>query len=54
MVRLVVGTYLDGVKRLGTVAEMPQVTEPGVLSSGGNLESKSLGPQYPLWVERSP
>ena len=55
MVRLVVGTYFDGAERLGMMAEMPQVTEPeGILSSGGNLESKSLGTQYSLWVERSP
>ena len=37
------------------VAKMPQVTEPeGILSSGRNLESKFLGTQYLLWVERSP
>ena len=50
-----VGTYLDGAERVGMVVEMPQVTEPeGILSSGGNLEPKSLGLQYPLWVEKSP
>ena len=31
------------------VAKMPQVTEPeGILSSGRNLEHKSVGSQYPL------
>ena len=44
MIRLVVGTYFDGAERLGTVTEMPQVTEPeGILSSGGNLRVQISG-----------
>lgn len=36
-------------EQVETVAEMAQVTKSkGILSSGSNLQSKSLGPQHPL------
>ena len=42
-------------KLVGTVVKMAQVTKPkGILSSGENLHSKSLGPQHPLGLKVIP
>lgn len=36
-------------EQVETMAEMAHVTKSkGILGSGSNLQSKSLGPQYPL------